>query len=612
MKHNNVGYRMFLKGLQLMAVGICTGLFAGVVVTFYNIAANFITSYSKDLYRGILANPQFIPLLFLVLAISGFAVAVLVHFIPMIRGSGIPQTEGASRGLLNFKWYQVLPAMAAASLYCMFCGLSAGSEGPSMYIGGACGDATSRLFGGSDMERRYQITGGACAGLAVAFNAPLTGIIFAFEEAHRRFTPSIFICAFSSVLTGLITRNLLYSAMHMEVVSVFESFVFHTLPIKGYLYVALAAVMSGLFGVGFYKLAFLAKKLFSKITVLKGTLKMLIPFLFAGAVGLITVYAMGGGHAVIEAIGTHGGTTEMSVESIFSSPIVVTLLIVLILRLLSTVFDLGAGVPCGIFIPMLALGACIGALASKLCGAIGMSVAYSDCIVMISMATFFTAVVKAPLTSIVMVVELTWQFTLLIPVILGVSIGYMISELFRLKPLYDALLESIMKEQNITLHREGYITTIEEGAVAAGQAIRDVLWPGNLLIRSIQRDGNVIVPASDTVLLVGDKLTIQAETTSLENLMQCVDEIVKPRKNTVFQVIANFFKQVFTKKPNASDESVSMPDAHEDNNIADNSDVSVNDDSANDIAINDTSVSDAPVFDTSINDTSVKNNSEQE
>ncbi|MDE5601580.1 MAG: ClC family H(+)/Cl(-) exchange transporter, partial [Clostridia bacterium] len=522
MKHDHIGYRLFRKGLQLMAVGICTGLFAGVVVTFYNIAANFITSYSKDLYRGILANPQFIPLLFLVLAISGFAIAVLVHFIPMIRGSGIPQTEGASRGLMNFKWYQVLPAMAAASLYCMFCGLSAGSEGPSMYIGGACGDATSRLLGGSDMERRYQITGGACAGLAVAFNAPLTGVIFAFEEAHRRFTPSIFICAFSSVLTGLITRNLLFTAMNMEVVSVFENFVFHTLPIKSYLYVVLAAVISGLFGVGFYKLAFLAKKLFSKITVLKGSLKMLIPFLFAGAVGLITVYAMGGGHAVIEAIGTHGGTTEMSVDSIFSSPIVVTLLIVLILRLLSTVFNLGAGVPCGIFIPMLALGACIGALASKLCGAIGMSVEYSDCIVMISMATFFTAVVKAPLTSIVMVVELTWQFTLLIPVILGVSIGYMISELFRLKPLYDALLESIMKEQNISLHREGYITTIEDGAVAAGQAIRDVLWPGNLLIRSIQRDGNVIVPASDTVLLVGDKLTIQAETVSLEYLMQCV------------------------------------------------------------------------------------------
>ena len=530
-----------------MLTGICTGLFVGVLVTFYNMAANIITAYSKNLYLGIRANPGFVPLLFAVLAISAFGIATLIHFVPMIRGSGIPQTEGASRGLISMKWYQVLPAMAAASLYCMFCGLAAGAEGPSMFLGGACGDGVSHMLGGSDMERRYQITGGACAGLAVAFNAPLTGIIFAFEEAHRRFTPSIFICAFSSVLTALITRNALYVALHMEVTSTLSSFVFTTLPLKAYLYVALAAIASGLFGVGFYKLGFLLRKLFSKITVLKGTVRMLIPFLFAGVVGLITVYAMGGGHALIEAVGTHGGTTEMSVTSVFSSPIVVTLIVVLILRLLATTLNLGAGVPCGIFIPMLALGACIGALISKLCGVMGMDVIYSDCIVMISMATFFTAVVKAPLTSIVMVVELTWQFTLLIPVILGVSIGYMISEVFRLKPLYEAMLETFMDDGKLKLQRYSYATKVEEGSIANGQAIRDILWPGNLLIRSVTRDGVAIVPSSDTVLLVGDEITAQAETTSLDILKHGVDEIVKPRTNTLFAKIKNLCSKLKTK-----------------------------------------------------------------
>lgn len=522
-----------------MTVGICTGLLVGVVVTFYNMAADFITEYSKNLYVGIRNNPAFVPLLFLVLAVSAFAIGTLVHFIPMIRGSGIPQTEGASRGMLKMKWYQVLPATAAASLYCMFCGLSAGAEGPSMFIGGSCGDAVSRLFGGSDMERRYQITGGACAGLAVAFNAPLTGVVFAFEEAHRRFTPSIFICAFSSVLTALITRNLLFEALNLEVTSAFSSFQFVQMPAISYLYVALAAVISGLLGVGFYKLGFLFRKIFAKMTVLKGTFRMLIPFLFAGVVGLITIYAMGGGHKLIESIGTQGGTAEMSVTSVFSSPIAVTLIIVLILRLVATALNLGAGVPSGIFIPMLALGACVGALASKLCGVIGMDPVYSDCIVMICMATFFTAVVKAPLTAIIMVVELTWQFTLLIPVILGVSIGYMISEVFRLKPMYDVLLENIMEENNVTLSRQSYVTTVEAGSVAMGQAIRDVLWPGNLLIRSVKRNGVSIVPSSDTVLLVGDEITVQAETTSLENLQECVDEIVKPRNNVIINKLKN-------------------------------------------------------------------------
>ena len=533
-----------------MAVGICTGMLVGVVVTFYNIAADIITKYSQHLYDGIRENPEFVPLLFVVLALSAFAIGTLVHFVPMVRGSGIPQTEGASRGYLHMKWYQVLPAMAAASLYCMFCGLTAGAEGPSLFIGGSCGDVVSRVMGGSDMERRYQITGGACAGLAVAFNAPLTGIVFAFEEAHRRFTPSIFVCSFSSVLAALITRNLLFTALGMTVEQVFLNFTFtQNLPLITYLYVALAAVVSGLFGVGFYKLGFLARKLFSKFTALKGTAKFLVPFLFAGVAGLITTYTIGGGHGLIEALGTLGGHETISLVSVFSSPIVVTLIVVIILRLISTVLNLGTGVPCGIFIPMLALGACVGALVSQLCVVMGMDKIYIDCIVMISMATFFTSVVKAPLTAIIMVVELTWQFTLLIPVILGVSIGYMISELFKMKPLYDALLEGIMEEGHVTLSRKSYVTEIETGSVAMGQAIRDVLWPGNLLIRSVKRDGVSIVPASDTVLLAGDEITVQAETTDLEHLKRCVDEIVKPHHDSLISNI----KSLFTKKRNKAE-----------------------------------------------------------
>ena len=173
-----------------MAVGICTGMLVGVVVTFYNIAADIITKYSQHLYDGIRENPAFVPLLFAVLALSAFAIGTLIHFIPMVRGSGIPQTEGASRGYLHMKWYQVLPAMAAASLYCMFCGLTAGAEGPSLFIGGSCGDVVTRVMGGSDMERRYQITGGACAGLAVAFNAPLTGCLLYTNPSPRDLSTS--------------------------------------------------------------------------------------------------------------------------------------------------------------------------------------------------------------------------------------------------------------------------------------------------------------------------------------------------------------------------------------------------------------------------------------
>lgn len=451
----------------------------------------------------------------------------------MVRGSGIPQTEGAARGLLELKWYKSLPSMVAACLVCIVSGLTAGAEGPSMFIGATCGDGTSKMLKCTDMERRYQLTGGACAGLAVAFNAPLTGIVFAFEEAHRRFTPAIFICAFSSVLSATITRNVLYQAMNMPITSSFSTYSLIQIPLNAYGFVALAAIISGLLGFGFYCLCLLSRKVFAKITFAKGMGKMLIPFLMAGVFGLITASAMGGGHSFIQSLGTNGGVDAQDVTTVFSSPIVVSLIIILLLRAIATVLNLGAGVPCGIFIPMLSIGACIGALVSKLCGVMGMDSIYADCIVMICMATFFASIVKAPITAIIMVVELTWQFTLLIPVILGVSFGYMVSEIFGAKPIYEVILDGILEDEHIHLTRHTYSTVIEGGSIAMNKPIRDILWPGNLLIRSIKRNGENVIAASDTVLREGDEITVQTECVDFTRFKTWVDEIVKPRQNLI-------------------------------------------------------------------------------
>ncbi len=529
MKKGNVFQRLYRSGVQLMAVGICTGICAGIVVTFFNLASHILSTYSKDIYAGIRENPAFVPLLFLVLTIIAFAVAVVQKLIPMVRGSGIPQTEGASRGLMELKWYQSLPAMTALTLVCIFSGMTAGAEGPSMFIGACCGEGVGKVFRGTEMERRYQLTGGACAGLAVAFNAPLTGIAFAFEEAHRRFTPAIFICAFSSVLSGVITRTVLYDLLNLQVTTAFTGFKLEQMPLSTYGFVVLSAVLCGIIGVVFYISCLHARKLFSKITFARGMGKMLIPFALAGCFGLISVAVMGGGSTFLQTLGTNGGTTEMTVARIFSTPVVVTLLLVVIMRLIATITNVGAGVPCGIFIPMLAIGASIGALLSKLCGVMGMDVIYSDCIVMICMATFFCSVVKAPITATIMVVELTGQFTLLVPIILGVSIGYMISEVFGCKPLYEKLLEEILDENHVEVSRYTYTTVLEEGSVAEGKAIRDILWPGNLLIRTITRNHTKIVPASDTILEANDEITAQAECVNYDKLKISVDEIVKAR-----------------------------------------------------------------------------------
>ncbi len=516
-------------GAQIVSVGALTGLFAGLVVTLYNVLASMAEEFSRGYYDFFREHPAFIPLLFAALFVGAIVIGGVLKFIPMIRGSGIPQTEGATRGLICFKWYQVLTGMFACSLFTIFMGMSAGSEGPSIQIGGACGYGMSNMLRRGDLVRRYQITGGACAGLAVAFNAPLTGMAFAFEEAHKRFTPEVFVCSFSSVIVAIITRNLLRPAMGLATGSTFTTYAFTSPDMFSYLYVILAAFICALAGVGFYFLVFRAKKLFSKITFWKGTGKMLIPFMLAGAFGLITVNVMGGGHEFIESLGSlsHG------VESVFSSPLWATLLIVIVLKFIVSIANMGAGVPCGVFIPMLAIGAGMGALLSLMCIQMGMDPAYSDALVMICMATFFTTVVKAPITGIVMVVELTWSFTFLLPVVIGAAIGYLVGDIFRTEPIYDKLLDGILEEQRRGEKRVSLTATlrVKAGAPADGRSVRNILWPSDILVTTLERGSLTIVPDGETVLKEGDIIFVKGETANseeyLKNLESTVGELVE-------------------------------------------------------------------------------------
>ncbi len=505
------------RGLQLLFMGCVTGFLAGVLVTFYNVLSSIGEGFATGIYDYLRVNWWLIPLLFAVLAGVAFVVGVIVKFIPMVRGSGIPQTEGLARGALKYNWFASLCTMFAASLACIFLGLSAGSEGPGIYIGGACGYGSSRLFSKTDMLRRYQVTGGACAGLAVAFNAPLTGMAFAFEETHKKFSPEVFICAFSSVVTGVITRNLIRTGLGLSTGAVFDNFVFHDLPYENYGFLLLAALVCALLGVGFYYAVIYLKKLVdSKLTFFKNTGKMLIPFLLAGVMGLLCVYAVGGGHALIDCLATVGGTKDMEITSVLGMGIAGTLLLALVCKLLGTILNMSFGVPCGVFIPMLAVGAALGGL---LCifftSVLGMDGAYCDLLIMICMAAFFTCVVRAPITAVIMVLELTWSFTALLPIVVGVAVGYMVGQIAGTKPIYEELLDQMIEEQKRTEQKK-FISRellIVADSIMDGLEIKDILFPVGVVVKTVTRgeDMESFTPTADTVLLAGDIISVEGE-----------------------------------------------------------------------------------------------------
>ncbi len=529
--------RAFLdNGINLVLLSVLTGLFAGVAVTFYNILANIGEDTSAKLYQLIRENPAFFPLLLLGLASGGLVIGTLVRFVPMIRGSGIPQIEGAARGVVRFKWYVTMCSMFAASLACIFLGLSAGAEGPSLQMGGCAGDAGGAAVKRNKMTRRLQIAAGSSAGLAVAFNAPVTGLVFAMEEAFRSFSPQVFISAAISVVVALFTRNAIRLPLGYGVGFTFDTFVFSfSFDGQGFLFclwTVLAALIVSLAGVGFYYSVFAVKNVFKRITFFKGAGKYIIPFMLAGVFGIVTVYAMGGGHAFIEKLGTNG-TGEISIEKIMGISVIASLIIIVIFKFAASVMAMGCGVPCGVFIPMLAIGAGLGAVLFVLFRKAGMPAAYGDYLVIICMSVFFVTVVKAPVTGIVMVFELTGQFENFLPALLGIAVGYLVSMVFRTEPIYEKSLDGFIREEKLYEKSVKVSVTVAvmSYSKAEGAQIRQIIWPTNGLVVKIEREGAIIVPDGETVIRAGDKLTFECETDSREELLDYLYGIVgKPEK----------------------------------------------------------------------------------
>jgi hypothetical protein len=213
----------------------------------------------------------------------------------------------------------------------------------------------------------------------------------------------------------------------------------------------------------------------------------------------------------------------------FGIPLLWALLIVVILKIFVTSVNVGSGIPCGIFIPIIAIGACVGAMLNNIWLAVNPEIApYCDLLVMICMSAFFTTVVRAPITSIIMICEFTGSFAPLLPVIIAVAIGYIIGEMASTEGIYEELLEEYEHETGIHERalREVYTFTLQFGALADKREVKDVLWPGNARVKEIQRGEEHILPDGDTVLQAGDVLTIVCKTDEPKKIKEELEHIL--------------------------------------------------------------------------------------
>lgn len=432
-----------------------------------------------------------------VLVAVGLLVAAITRWEPMISGSGIPQVEAEMAGYLKPVWWRVILGKLAGGFLCIFGGLSLGREGPSIQLGGMTGKGFSRLLGRFRLEEHFLITCGASAGLSAAFNAPLAGVMFSLEEVHRNFSAVIMLSCMAASLTADFVSKYIFGLD-----PVFRFSVEGMLPLDSYGIVIGLGLLCGLLGAFYNKVLLASQTAYKKMKFLSQRGKIILPFLFAAVLGFVMPEVLGGGHEMIDLLS--GGSLALS-----------AILVLLAVKFLFSMVSFGSGAPGGIFFPLLVLGAYIGgAYGTALMQYFGMDPAYYQNLIIIAMAALFASIVRAPITGIVLISEMTGSFSHLLTLSIASLISYVVADLLRSAPVYESLTERLLSNQHIrrtdAKSRSKTIcqAIVEAGSEADGRMIRNLYLPNGMLIVSIQRGGDEIIPRGDTRLHAGDAIAV--------------------------------------------------------------------------------------------------------
>ncbi|WP_300347249.1 ClC family H(+)/Cl(-) exchange transporter [Clostridium sp.] len=505
-----------LKGLKniefkIILHGILVGLIVGTVIMIYKTIIGFSMESVNKIYKYASLNPYYIIPVFIVLIVLGYIVGLIIKKNPMVSGSGIPQVEGELSGKISVSWTKVLRDKFIGGIICMASGLSLGKEGPSVQIGAAIGEGFAKIFKKSNFEKRLLITGGASSGLAVIFNAPLSGAIFALEEVHRSFSLPVMLAALSASLTGVFLDNVVLG--NNFCIRIPET---HTLPIKYYWTLIILGVILGISGWIFNK-GLLKTQDFYQDTLKKIPVqyKTIIPFVMTGILALVLPQTIDGGDMLIE----HVINGNMAIK---------VLIVILIVKFIFTFFCYSSGVPGGIFFPLLALGTLSGAIFGMILNKyFGMDSIFITNFIVLAMAAQFSSIVKAPITGLMLIVEMTGSFKHLLPVAIIVTISYLVSDFINNKPIYESLLERILKRMNIkgdkaVNKKEIFNFEVKIGSELEGKKLKEVSWPKESLVVTIFRGADEIIPNGETLIQAGDVLEI---IFSSENQAKYYDEI---------------------------------------------------------------------------------------
>lgn len=410
----------------LIIKGIFIGIISGLVVSLYRFLIHNAEAISQGIYSFARENLWAIIPLAVALIVMGIFVGYLTKKDPMIKGSGIPQIEGQIEGLFTINWWRVLLIKIIGGTVSIVAGLSLGREGPSIQLGSAAAEGFAKGIKAKDDEKIHMITCGASAGLAAAFNAPLAGMVFALEEVHKNFSPTVLLSALAASVAGDVVSKSLFGTM-----PVFNGWILTEFPLKHYLMLPVLGIILGICGWFYNKTLLGTQKLYKKINTKHTEFVMIIPFLFAGIAGLFMPDILGGGGRII--------------SSLINKEYAITYILILLLaKFIFSMISFGSGAPGGIFFPLLVLGGLVGTIFGYIAiEYFGVSEVFYLNFLFLGMVGMFTGIVRAPLTGIILIVEMSGSITQMLSLSVVALFAYLAAEFLGSKPIYDSLLDNI-------------------------------------------------------------------------------------------------------------------------------------------------------------------------
>jgi chloride channel protein, CIC family len=405
----------------LLALAMLLGVSAGLVSVVFRAMLRLVSDALQLDGTGILGHAYLLPL---IPATGGLVAGLIWRFhCPESKGAGVSEVINAlitRRGVIRPR---VILAKTVASVSTLATGGAAGSEGPIIQIGAACGSGLGQIFRFSEIGLKTLIACGAAAGISAIFNAPIAGVMFALEIILGDFTIAAFTpVVISSVLSAVVAHSFFGTSSVFSV----PDYLFRS-PSEMLWYIALA-ILCGLVGVVFIKALFGTEDLFERyLSWIPPWLRPALGGAVVGTIGLVRPEILGVGYGVIEAA--------------LHADVLPNLIVLMCLKLVATSFTIGSGGSGGVFGPSLFLGATLGGAFGHFAQTHLPGVASSPgAFAVVGMGAMVAATTHAPLTAMLIIFEMTESYHIILPLMFASIIAVVVARSLERESTYTLKL----------------------------------------------------------------------------------------------------------------------------------------------------------------------------